>query len=94
MKIRQPAVAGTFYPGNRAAIHKLIDQILAKESPQIDLSLSKKKIIGAVVPHAGYMYSAYQAIHFFEILKNSNQRFDTFFIINPNHTGHGARHRP
>jgi len=90
MKIRQPAVAGAFYPGNRAAIHKLIDQILAKESPQIDLSLSKKKIIGAVVPHAGYMYSAYQAIHFFEILKNSNQRFDTFFIINPNHTGHGA----
>lgn len=90
MKIRQPAVAGTFYPGNRAAIHTLIDQILAKESPEIDLSLSTKIIIGAVVPHAGYMYSAYQAIHFFEILKHSEQRFDTFFIINPNHTGYGA----
>jgi AmmeMemoRadiSam system protein B len=90
MKIRQPAVAGTFYPGNRAAIHKLLDQVLAKENPDIDRSLSLKKIIGAVVPHAGYMYSAYQAIHFFEILKNSAQRFDTFFIINPNHTGYGA----
>lgn len=90
MKIRQPAVAGTFYPGNRAALHQLIDQILEKESPQIDRSLSKKKIIGAVIPHAGYIYSAYQAIHFFEILKHAEQRFDTFFIINPNHTGYGA----
>jgi hypothetical protein len=90
MKIRQPAVAGTFYPGNRAALHRLIDQILEKESPQIDRSLSRKKIIGAVVPHAGYMYSAYEAIHFFEILRHSEQRFDTFFIINPNHTGYGA----
>ena len=32
----------------------------------------------------------YQAIHFFEILKHSEQQFDTFFIINPNHTGYGA----
>lgn len=90
MKIRQPAVAGSFYPGNRAAIHKLIDQVLDKESPYIDRSLAGKNIIGAVVPHAGYMYSAYQAIHFFEILKHALQRFDTFFIINPNHTGYGA----
>jgi MEMO1 family protein len=90
MKIRPPAVAGSFYPGNRAAIHTLIDQILAKESPEIDRSLSSKKIIGAVVPHAGYMFSAYQAVHFFEILKNSERQFDTFFIINPNHTGYGS----
>jgi AmmeMemoRadiSam system protein B len=90
MKIRQAAVAGTFYPGNRAAIHRLLGEIFDKESNNIDLSLSAKKIIGGVVPHAGYMYSGYQAIHFFEILKHSDQRFDTFFIINPNHTGYGA----
>ncbi len=90
MKIRQPAVAGTFYPGNRAAIRRIIDQVLAKEHDLIDRNLISKKIIGAVVPHAGYVYSAYQAVHFFEILKHSEQRFNTFFIINPNHTGYGT----
>ena len=65
MKIRQPAVAGSFYPGNRAAIHRMIEQILAKESQHIDLSLSKKKIIGGIVPHAGYMYSALSGNSFF-----------------------------
>lgn len=90
MKTRQAAVAGKFYPGTKEKITQQLNDILQKEKPFIDLSLSKKQIIGAVVPHAGYMYSAYQALHFFEILKHSHQQFDTFFIINPNHTGYGA----
>lgn len=90
MKVRHPAVAGTFYPGSKVAISNLIADVLLKESPQIQRELAKKKIIGGIVPHAGYMYSAYQAVHFFEILKRSEQQFDTFFIINPNHTGYGA----
>ncbi|MCD4731059.1 MAG: AmmeMemoRadiSam system protein B [Bacteroidales bacterium] len=90
MKTRQAAVAGKFYPGSSDELSKQLAQILQKEKPNIDLSLCKRQIIGAVVPHAGYMYSAYQAIHFFEILKHSQQQFDTFFIINPNHTGYGA----
>jgi AmmeMemoRadiSam system protein B len=90
MKIRHPAVAGRFYPGTRSEISVQLSNILRKEQPFIEKSLSEKKIIGGVVPHAGYMFSAYQAMHFFEILKNSAQQFDTFVIINPNHTGYGA----
>jgi len=90
MKTRQAAVAGRFYPQSKEEIAVQLDQILEKEKPSIDLSLSNNNIIGAVVPHAGYMYSAYQALHFFEILKQSQQQFETFFIINPNHTGFGA----
>lgn len=90
MKTRQAAVAGRFYPESKEEIAVQLDQILEKEKPSIDLSLSNNHIVGAVVPHAGYMYSAYQALHFFEILKQSHQQFDTFFIINPNHTGYGA----
>ena len=89
MKTRQPAVAGRFYPASKAEIKQMLSEILEKEKKFIDYKLSSKNIIGAVVPHAGYMFSAYQAIHFFEILKNSNQQFDTFFIINPDHTGYG-----
>ena len=90
MKIRQPAVAGTFYPGTKAAIVNLVSRILQKESVTIQRELSEKRIRGAIVPHAGYMFSAYQAVHFFEILKNSGRKFETFFIVNPNHSGYGA----
>jgi len=90
MRIRHPAVAGSFYPGNKAAIINLLSRVMEKESSQIDRKLAQKKIIGGIVPHAGYMFSAYQAVHFFEILKHSEQHFDTFFIINPNHTGYGS----
>ncbi|MCB2222290.1 MAG: AmmeMemoRadiSam system protein B [Bacteroidetes bacterium] len=89
MKTRRPAVAGRFYPGNAMEIRHQLSDILDRERPLIEMALAEKEIIGAVVPHAGYMFSGYQAIHFFEILKKSKQQFDTFFIINPNHTGYG-----
>ncbi|MCF6243199.1 MAG: AmmeMemoRadiSam system protein B [Bacteroidales bacterium] len=57
---------------------------------KINLSFIEKNIFGAVVPHAGYMFSAYQAVHFFELLKHYSKQFDTFVIVNPNHTGQGA----
>jgi len=82
-------VAGRFYPGNVAQLDRQLSGIRSAEIGLIDLELARKKILGGIVPHAGYMYSAYQAIHFFEILKNSKQQFDTFIIINPNHTGYG-----
>jgi len=89
MKIRQPAVAGKFYPGTKDELNIQLTQILKKENRHINTSLASKQIIGAIVPHAGYIYSAWQAIHFFEILRKSDQQFDTFFIINPSHTGFG-----
>lgn len=90
MKIRKPAVSGKFYPSDKKDLRKLLDRILNSEKRNIKTELNEKRIIGGVVPHAGYIYSAYQAVHFFEILKSSNQTFDTFIILNPNHTGYGA----
>jgi len=90
MKVRRAAVSGKFYPSNKVELAKLLDKILNSEKNNINYNLSDYKIIGGIVPHAGYIYSAYQAVHFFEILKQSKQKFDTFIIINPNHTGYGA----
>ncbi len=86
---RKTVVAGKFYPGDKESIINQIDTILKKELPKIKTELAKKNIIGGVVPHAGYMFSAYEAVHFFEILKQSKQVFDTIVIINPNHSGLG-----
>lgn len=89
MKTREAAVAGSFYPGTKREIENLLDSIYTHEKQNIRTELASKNLIGAVVPHAGYIFSAYEAVHVFEILKKSPVQFDTFFIINPNHTGYG-----
>jgi len=89
MNIRKPVVAGKFYPAKKDDIIQQIEEIKQKEYSQINLDLKDKKIIGGIVPHAGYMFSAYQAVHFFEILKQSKNKYDTIIIINPSHTGLG-----
>ena len=70
MKIRKAAFAGRFYPAHKKELVKLYEQILLSEKSKIDYSLSEKEIVGAIVPHAGFIYSGYQAIHFFEIFNN------------------------
>jgi len=89
MKIRKPAVAGRFYPASKESIIEQIETIQTKELPSININLKENVIIGGVVPHAGYMFSAFQAVHFFEIVKQSKNKFDTVVIVNPNHTGMG-----
>ena len=89
MNVRKPTVAGAFYPATSQEINRLVDRILESEKENIDLSYTEREIIGCVVPHAGYVYSAYEAVHFFEIIRKSNYQYDTFLIINPNHTGYG-----
>ena len=90
MNVRAPVVSGSFYPGTAKDIHSLIERILSGEKKKIDYSLAEKNIIGCVVPHAGYVYSAYEAVHFFDLIRKSSVQYDTFVIINPNHTGYGA----
>ncbi|MEF8844621.1 MAG: AmmeMemoRadiSam system protein B [Bacteroidales bacterium] len=89
MNIRKPTVAGQFYPDNKQELNELLEMVYGKEKDNIDADLAQKKIIGGIAPHAGYMFSAYQAVHLFEIIKEHSTQFDTFFIINPNHTGMG-----
>ena len=90
MKIREPAVAGTFYPATSSELIKTLDNLLTTEKSKIRHDLSNKKILGGIVPHAGYKYSGCEAVHFFEILHQDFKIFfDTIFILNPNHHGYG-----
>lgn len=89
MNIRKPVFADQFYPGNLRELVLLFDSILRKEKDRINIDLSANNIIGGIVPHAGYIYSGYEAVHFFEIIKHSQEKYDTIVIINPNHSGYG-----
>ena len=84
---RKAAFAGSFYPGTEEEIRHLIAQVYETEKPRINFELANHQLIGGIVPHAGYIYSAWQAVHFYAILQKSNQSFDTFIIVNPNHSG-------
>ncbi|MEA3445296.1 MAG: AmmeMemoRadiSam system protein B [Bacteroidota bacterium] len=87
--IRKAYFAGRFYPAEKSELNQLIEKIFQQEKSKIKTALIEKKIIGGVVPHAGYIFSAYQAVHFFELIRKSEQKFDTIVIVNPSHTGYG-----
>jgi AmmeMemoRadiSam system protein B len=89
VKIRKPSVAGRFYPGTKSELTEQINSLYLAEKDKINISYSKENIIGGVIPHAGYMFSGYEAIHFFEVIKHTEKRFDTIIILNPNHSGMG-----
>lgn len=87
MSVRHTAVAGLFYPGAASAINHLLREVHSEQLKNISNQIAPKQIIGGIVPHAGYRYSAQEAVHFFHFLKNSPEPFETFIIINPCHFG-------
>lgn len=80
MSIRQPAVAGTFYESSRQGLREQIDACFATNAPR-----AKQPFIGAVVPHAGLMYSGHVAAAFYAAAELPKR----FIILCPNHTGAG-----
>ena len=62
---RKPAVAGTFYPADRAELQAMVDGHLAgvKNLPEID-----GRIIALLVPHAGLVYSGQIAAYAYHLL--------------------------
>lgn len=89
MKKREPAVEGRFYPSTQSKIFAQIHDIdrKARYDP-VDIEISQ--ILGAVLPHAGHIYSGHQTVPFFRLLNQSGTYPDTFVIIHPNHSGRGA----
>ncbi len=79
--MRIPIVAGQFYPLNPRTLKKDIKSYFSGITITPDPA-----IMGAVVPHAGYLYSGRTSAHVYAALPNA----DTFIIIGPNHTGYGS----
>ncbi len=77
--IRQPAVAGTFYEADPSRLRAQVDACFD------DIPSTKERFIGAVVPHAGLMYSGHVAAAFYAAADLPKR----FIILCPNHTGAG-----
>jgi MEMO1 family protein len=89
MKIRKPAVAGSFYPGKREELLSVIRELESNSKSKVQAEVENKKIIGGIVPHAGYMYSGKIAVPFFQAISLSAAKFETILILHPNHSGRG-----
>ncbi|MCD6320523.1 MAG: AmmeMemoRadiSam system protein B [Candidatus Desulfofervidaceae bacterium] len=77
--IRNPVVAGQFYPDSPSLLNHYLERYIPKGVP-------KEAALGAVVPHAGYMFSGGVAGAVYAKLDIP----DTIIILGPNHTGIGA----
>lgn len=76
--VRQPAVAGRFYPADAATLRQDMESYITR-SPRATLA------IGCVVPHAGYMYSGSVAGAVYSNVEIPGR----CIILCPNHTGLG-----
>lgn len=88
MKIRDATVEGRFYPSTKKGIFDQIRSIESMDSYP-DMDLKTKRVFGAILPHAGHLYSGHQTIPFFRMIRRIKEIPDTFIIVHPNHTGLG-----
>ncbi|HSV87666.1 MAG TPA: AmmeMemoRadiSam system protein B [Bacteroidales bacterium] len=86
--VRKPAFSGRFYPGSPLGLKELIECFLVRIKA-CELPFRHGKILGGIVPHAGYIYSGYIAMHFFALMSQQKFRFDTAIVVCPNHAGTG-----
>jgi AmmeMemoRadiSam system protein B len=81
MNVRQPAVAGRFYPARRVDCVRQIEEALPDQLPW-DLP---ERIVAGVVPHAGWIFSGPTAAKVFAAIK-SQMIPDTIVLISAMHS--------
>lgn len=78
IEVREPAVAGRFYPGTREKLLRALDSFFIPEPAAVPA-------LGCIAPHAGYMYSGRVAgAVYSHIVVPRN-----CIVLCPNHTGKG-----
>lgn len=78
--VREPAVAGTFYPSDPEALTEQIDLLLSRATPRID---PDREVRALACPHAGYPFSGQVAAEAFACLKG--RAVDTVVLVGPDH---------
>ena len=75
--LRNPAVAGRFYPGNSDELRKEAQSYLSHTTT------APVAALGCIAPHAGYMYSGHVAGSVFARIEVPRR----CVVMCPNHTG-------
>ena len=80
--VRQPAVAGTFYPGEKTELKNIVLGMLAYSRAE----QFNSGILGIISPHAGYVYSGRIAANAYKQIKS--KKYDNVIVIAPSHFEH------
>ncbi len=78
--MREPIVAGQFYRASAVELRKEVRSYL-------EVVTGRQAAIGAMVPHAGYIYSGHVAGAVYSRVEPA----ECYIILGPNHTGLGAQ---
>ncbi|HOL71363.1 MAG TPA: AmmeMemoRadiSam system protein B [Bryobacteraceae bacterium] len=78
-QVREPAVAGAFYPADAGELRKMVDALLARQPA----STVQDPIIALIAPHAGYPYSGAVAARAYALLKG--RKPERVVVIAPSH---------
>ncbi len=78
-EIREPAVAGTFYPAGVNELRGMLKELFSKAEKK-DI---KGRIFGIISPHAGYPYSGWTAAKGYKQLEGKH--FETVILVGPSH---------
>jgi AmmeMemoRadiSam system protein B len=79
-RVRQPAVAGTFYPGEAAALKRMTCGLLAAAR---QATVATPRAI--IAPHAGYVYSGPVAAEAFATVRSLGATVRRALVIGPAH---------
>ncbi len=82
MNIRQPAVAGMFYPGQTSVLYDTVSSCLHEARQAGALLLPPKAL---VLPHAGYIYSGNTAARGYCLLEPVQQQIRKVVLLGPSH---------
>lgn len=77
--IRPPAVAGTFYPGNRTELSAMVTDLLS--SCRTDQAAPK----AIIAPHAGYLFSGPIAASAYARVANGKNTITRVLLMGPSH---------
>lgn len=77
--VKEPSVAGLFYPDDKEKLRETVDEFLSKaENRPVD-----GRLVALISPHAGYVYSGSVAAYTYNHLKNED--IETVILIGPSH---------
>jgi AmmeMemoRadiSam system protein B len=79
--VREPAVAGQFYPASPTVLRGAIDDFI--DSAQVSEGLGAVRAV--IAPHAGYIYSGPTAGYAFKALSSLPPKSWTVFLMGPAH---------
>ena len=81
LPVRQPAVAGKFYPGSSNSLRRMIQEYIDEATLPGDLGTVR----AVLAPHAGYIYSGPTAGYAFKALATVPRKDWTVFLLGPAH---------